>query len=453
MKNFLFLFLILFAQFLFFKSKPYDVIIIGAGASGIAAANKLSQEGPNNFNVKILEARNRIGGRISTDFKTFGYPIDLGAIHITRQKDNPILHNAYKNNLKLVSLNRDDNLMFNENNKIFRNGNKTYGVINSRLLGFIKKNYIKYKNSSVKYVVDQFREKNKLTPIEKIFLISVAHSLNFGLKRPLYDLKDYLFAGAPSFNDEFFMTPDGYIKTLEPEASKFNIQFNTVITSINQENQGENFNKITLTDHKGNKYVSDYVILTVPLGYLKKDLIKFTPDLSNRKKEAIQKLGFFNMNKIFIEFEEKFWPDSDYFTLLTDPFICDAVVNMKNIYKNRNLILFLISEDRYEILREKSEVEIQEMILKAMRSSFPQHKNKMKITKFFMTNWNDDPFTYGSFSEPGGHEYLRRRFEEPEGRLIFAGEHTCRKFNAYVYGAYQSGIRAAEQIMSLRSST
>ena len=53
----------------------YDVIIIGAGVSGLAAAKKLIDE---NREVLVLEARNRLGGRICTD-RSLGFPLDLGA--------------------------------------------------------------------------------------------------------------------------------------------------------------------------------------------------------------------------------------------------------------------------------------------------------------------------------------------------------------------------------------
>ena len=53
----------------------YDVIVIGAGMSGIACAKKLSENGKK---VVILEAKDRIGGRIFTDETSFSVPVDLG---------------------------------------------------------------------------------------------------------------------------------------------------------------------------------------------------------------------------------------------------------------------------------------------------------------------------------------------------------------------------------------
>ena len=53
-----------------------DVVVVGAGAAGIAAARRLAAE---KLNVLVFEAQDRIGGRCVTDTKTFGVPFDLGA--------------------------------------------------------------------------------------------------------------------------------------------------------------------------------------------------------------------------------------------------------------------------------------------------------------------------------------------------------------------------------------
>lgn len=442
-KNFLLFVFLICTNFLICLS--YDVIVVGAGASGIAAARRLSLTA---HNVKILEARNRIGGRIYTDFHSFGYPIDLGAILITQQNDNPISKNAILFNVKQEPMSFSDTNIFMENNKTLKDGIIRFNIVKNKFVEFCRNNFYTYKNKSVKFVLDEFRRKSSLTFIHKMLINLVGSSMNFGLSRPLYDIKKFLFKGAESFSGGIKMTPDGYIKTLEPEAKNLDLKFNTVIQSIIQE---EISNKIILTDEAGNKYVSDYVVLTVPLGYLKKNLIKFSPELSNPKKDAIEQLGFFKMNKIFLEFEEQFWPDLDFLTFLVPPFIFDFAANMNKVYKNskQNLLLFFIFEDAYNLIKNKPDSEIQEMLVDVLKRTFPGNEKKIKIKKFLKTNWDDDPYTFGSFTEVAGHEYLRRRFEEPEGRLIFAGEHTSPKFNAFVYGAYLSGIRAAEQIIKL----
>ena len=70
------------------------VLVVGAGISGLAAAKTLVAAG---YNVTILEARNRLGGRMYTDRKTMSIPADVGAGWIHQGVGNPItdLANQY----------------------------------------------------------------------------------------------------------------------------------------------------------------------------------------------------------------------------------------------------------------------------------------------------------------------------------------------------------------------
>ena len=86
-------------------SQPH-IGIIGAGISGLRCAAKLSQYG---FNVTILEARDRLGGRICQSTK-LGYPIDLGPQWIHTSGDNPLLDIARKTGTPLHSWNEYINL-------------------------------------------------------------------------------------------------------------------------------------------------------------------------------------------------------------------------------------------------------------------------------------------------------------------------------------------------------
>ena len=66
--------------------QDYDVVIIGAGAAGLAATEELLKEGKK---VICLEASNRIGGRAFTDNQIFGEPYDLGALWLDNGDTNP----------------------------------------------------------------------------------------------------------------------------------------------------------------------------------------------------------------------------------------------------------------------------------------------------------------------------------------------------------------------------
>jgi len=91
-----------------------------------------------------------------------------------------------------------------------------------------------------------------------------------------------------------------------------------------------------------------------------------------------------------------------------------------------------MSHDIYETIRKTPDSQLRVMILQHLKEFFP-----------------NDPFSYGSFSEIAGNSEMRARFSEPEGNIIFAGENTSVDFNAFVYGAFMSGKRAASQVLKM----
>ncbi len=90
------------------NSRHAKVIVIGAGISGLAAARTLADK---NISVMILEARNRIGGRMWTD-SSLGVPLDLGASWIHGVNGNPITELAKKFNAETVPTYDENEIVF-----------------------------------------------------------------------------------------------------------------------------------------------------------------------------------------------------------------------------------------------------------------------------------------------------------------------------------------------------
>ena len=75
-------------------NQNYDVVVIGAGAAGLAATTELRRQGGKS--VICLEASNRIGGRAWTDNTIFNKPYDAGAMWIENGESSPFIKFAKK---------------------------------------------------------------------------------------------------------------------------------------------------------------------------------------------------------------------------------------------------------------------------------------------------------------------------------------------------------------------
>jgi monoamine oxidase len=79
-------------------------------------------------------------------------------------------------------------------------------------------------------------------------------------------------------------------------------------------------------------------------------------------------------------------------------------------------------------------------------------RNVCELLDYQITRWASDPFARGaySFNALGSTPRMRDHLaQSPNGKVFFAGEATERKHYGTVHGAYQSGLRAAQEIMEL----
>ena len=99
------------------KANVYDVIVVGAGLSGLIAAREISKNG---YRVLILESQGRMGGRIESYTTSTGYPIDAGDCFLngrgTHANPNPLL-SAFPIKTKPIALN--DSIIYDENGIAF----------------------------------------------------------------------------------------------------------------------------------------------------------------------------------------------------------------------------------------------------------------------------------------------------------------------------------------------
>ncbi|PQP95866.1 lysine-specific histone demethylase 1 homolog 1 [Prunus yedoensis var. nudiflora] len=206
----------------------------------------------------------------------------------------------------------------------------------------------------------------------------------------------------------------------------------------------------------GQEFRGDMVLCTVPLGVLKKGSIEFVPELPQRKKGAIQSLGFGLLNKVAILFPYNFWGgDIDTFGHLTEDPSMRGEFFLFYSYSSVSggpLLVALVAGDAAIKFELMSPVESVNRVLEILRGIFnPKGIAVPDPIQAVCTRWGKDAFAYGSYSYvavgSSGDDYDILAESIGDGRVFFAGEATNKQYPATMHGALLSGMREAANIL------
>jgi monoamine oxidase len=416
------------------------VIIIGAGIAGLGAARALRKIGFTN--VTILEARNRIGGRIWTD-RSLGFPLDLGASWIHGPKGgNPI--KALADSVGAETFMTDDEklVVYNtDGTKIQDSVVDTYEKDYNTMLASIEKNG--QQGQSLKDAVQAYNSSYLTDNIMKYHLSAYAE---FDAGGPIESIDSKLWQEDSVFSGKDVIFPNGYEIIPALLAEGVDIRFNIAVNQIALTADG-----VRVTANSGDVFTGKYVICTAPLGVLKTGSITFSPALPADKQGAISRLRMGTVNKVGIVFPSIFWDnDQQYLGYCSDikgqyPYF----LNCNKFVKANLLMTFGLGN--YALLMENQSTnqigaDIMSVLRKMYGNSIPNY------TQIAVSRWTNDVFARGSYSYMNvgatGEDF--DAFVAPvENKLFFAGEHTSRKYYGAAHGAYLSGLKQAEMIMEL----
>ncbi|MBA0775128.1 hypothetical protein Gotri_010289, partial [Gossypium trilobum] len=206
----------------------------------------------------------------------------------------------------------------------------------------------------------------------------------------------------------------------------------------------------------GQEFCGDMALCTVPLGVLKKGSIEFVPELPQRKKDAIQRLGFGLLNKVAMLFPYNFWGgEIDTFGHLTEDPSMRGEFFLFYSYSSVSggpLLVALVAGDAAIKFELMSPVESVKRVLNILRGIF--HPKGIVVpdpVQAVCTRWGKDRFTYGSYSHvaigSSGDDYDILAESVGDGRVFFAGEATNKQYPATMHGAFLSGMREAANML------
>jgi monoamine oxidase len=443
-------------------STDADIIVVGAGAAGLAAASKLGRSG---LSVTILEARNRIGGRMFTQTDLVGHaPIEFGAEFI-HGRPPEIWKPLQERNVRIDEVKGD-----------------AWCVQDRQLVGC---DFFSQVDAILREINDSAPDASFVSFLEHCCKSMKGPRLTEAKKRAL-DYVTGFNAADPSLvgvhwlvkgmraeetieGDRAFRPEHGYASLVDifrEQMAEAHVSIRTgcVVKEIAWK---PGYAEVVIHDaEKQEQIVASRVLVTLPLGVLKADAgaagaVRFSPPLPADKLAALQKVEMGKVIKIVLRFGERFWEK-----------VQPSAENSKTLAE----MSFLFSQDEWfptwwttvpenlpiitgwapfrcaEKLSGTSRDYVVEHGLRTLGGVLHLKRQKLEtlLEAAYFHDWQTDPFSRGAYSygkvgSDGAFEALASPLNDT---LFFGGEATDTSgHNGTVHGAIASGHRAAREIL------
>ena len=416
------------------------VIVIGAGVAGLAAARALHSAGAK---VVVLEARDRIGGRIHTDRSTFGIPIELGAQYIqgTQHRDgtpNPVWRMVQDKGWKTIPYSSDSAEAVREGQDV------DVGRL-SKLYDAFESSVDETQEGSIASAVAAYIRRARLgnrQATELRAMIAGYAGLEYA-----GDIDEISVAGAArsrGYSGDNHMLPGGYDQVTDLLAAGLpDVRLGEVVATIEYGSSS-----CSVTTNRGT-HEADYVVCTLPLGVLQSGAVRFSPELPAEKSAAIARMGMGHLGKVTLEYPTRFWSSGVNWFLSIKPAAPWGVgfSTLDVVHPGRNILTMWQSGS---LARRREDLEDDDMVKIALAELRQGAGEKLPLpTRAVVTRWGKDPFSRGAYSFPkvGARVADVAALSHPVGnRVFFAGEATSRYFGT-VPGAILSGRREAARVL------
>jgi monoamine oxidase len=427
-----------------FAQKPKRVLILGAGLSGLTAAYKLQQSG---IAVTILEAQNRIGGRIFTHTmdeesqltielgaewvgeshtKLKGYCKDFGLKLNNHQFDTALILNQQYSPINQWGLDKEWDVKYQQILKDFKN----YGTQRQKDLD----------------KVDWWRFLRKTGINDRdLEILELAHSTDFGESIRFISAYSALaeYAYSSPKNEMDYKTEGGnsqIIKAFIERIGAERIKTGHWVSAVSQDTKG-----VKVQCKNGTTWEADAVICTLPVNALLQ--VDFSPKLPPTKVQALDALMYARIIKTAILFKERFW-GNDSLDILTDGVGQYYFHTTKNQTSTKGcLTSYAIGDKAYVISKMDNEHKIN-VLCETLEPAFGKVGHLAeKVVSYY---WGEDKFTKGAYAV----YTLNQSFDTKQAiaqsfkRVFFAGEHLA-DWQGFMEGAVETGESATEAVLNL----
>lgn len=402
-----------------------DLVIIGAGAAGLAAARAALAAG---LNIEVVEAAGRIGGRGHTDTTTFPEPFDLGCQWLHAASINPYTRIA-------------DRLGFR-----YRRTNFNYRIHDGTW--WLNENLVAEFGADLAATYDRIAAAGAAGQD-----VPAADFINPGDPwAPLFRRAYSGYMAAPPeavstydtarfrFTDEDWPVEDGYGALIATDGAEIEVNLNCPVKSVDWGDK-----EIMVGTAKGMIFCRA-VLVTVSIAVLQAERIKFFPLLPDWKQSAIGRIRMGQAEKV------GFWLKRDVFAGLDPHFAmlhwdgAPSAGFLMRPFDRPMATMFASGEFARELFSAGEDTAIAEA--KSLLARICGADILKEISAAKATSWVTDSWHLGAYSvlSPGGGEARAELAQPVDERLFFAGEATSPDGFSTAHGAYNSGVVALEAI-------
>lgn len=407
-----------------------DVVVIGAGAAGIAAARDLRAAG---LDVTLIEAGSRVGGRVHTETTTFGVPYDVGAHWLHTETRNPFVAYGRANGFDVYRA-PDAELMYVGDRPATPEEETAYAAAASQAYRAIERAGAAGQDVSPASVIPDLGEWEPTVN----FLVG-----GYEMAKDLanFSCSDW-YTGA---GGEDAYCREGFGALFAHSARGVDVTLNTAARAVRFGGTGVE------VETDAGTITARAVVCTVSMGVLKAERIVFDPPLPDDQQEAIQLLTMGHYNHVTLQFKENFFGigEDGYYSYKIDKSVDGVPHGFAALVdaSGSGLTYCDMGGAFAKEMADAGKAAALDFTMGELTKAFGS-KARDALVNSSVTDWSNDPLTLGGYAsaEPGG-AWTRDAMRRPvANRLWFAGEAMSEGMWATVAGAHLSGQAVAAQV-------